>query len=254
TAVHLDGCVDGWSWCDVSAGGQRGWVYGPFLQQEYEGERLSIHDGGARIGIPIISFEFGSYWNDHYRDRSWYRQRDHWSRYRPQYRVQDEHRGGQEHTHGDSYHVPPDDARGSGHDHENAVRSDGQGDGSHPYHPADGRLSDGSVMERRSQDDARAAARTNEPSMQTRIRGDSPAQHNRTANAPVNPRSASERKAQWNVRNDDTGAGAHPPAPATNPAVRTAPVAPAQNNAAEHRAADTAAKARELERDDKDRH
>lgn len=84
--VDIAGCVDDWSWCDVSSRDNRGWVNGNYLQREYQGRRVLIPRYGVQIGIPVISFVFGSYWNDHYRSRSWYHQRDRWSRVTPHYR------------------------------------------------------------------------------------------------------------------------------------------------------------------------
>jgi uncharacterized protein YraI len=84
--VAVEGCVDGWSWCDVSSREDRGWINGDYLEQEYEGHRVLVPAYGVQIGIPVISFVFGSYWDDHYRHRSWYGNRDHWSHVRPQYR------------------------------------------------------------------------------------------------------------------------------------------------------------------------
>lgn len=85
TSVSIEGCVDGWSWCDVDTGGERGWMAGNYLQEEYEGRRVLVPNYGVQIGIPIVSFAFGSYWDDHYRNRSWYSHRERWSHVRPRY-------------------------------------------------------------------------------------------------------------------------------------------------------------------------
>jgi uncharacterized protein YraI len=102
TGVGIYGCVDGWSWCDVDTPDGRGWVRGDFLQEEYQGRRVWIYDYGPRIGIPFITFEFGSYWNSHYRDRSWYRDRDRYVSVRPHFEsIQvrtDSHSGGPSRT------------------------------------------------------------------------------------------------------------------------------------------------------------
>ena len=87
TPVVIEGCVDGWSWCDVINGDYRGWMPANYLQQEYEGRRVLIPEYGVRIGIPVITFVFGSYWDSNYRHRSWYGERERWSRVTPQYQT-----------------------------------------------------------------------------------------------------------------------------------------------------------------------
>lgn len=91
TSVAIEGCVDGWSWCDVAYGDARGWVPANYLQQDYQGQRVLIPEYGVRIGVPVISFVFGSYWDSYYRDRSWYGSRERWSRVTPQYQTYIEH-------------------------------------------------------------------------------------------------------------------------------------------------------------------
>jgi uncharacterized protein YraI len=78
TPVAIQGCLDGWNWCDVIAVGERGWVPGTFLQEDYGGQRVIVTDYGPRIGIPIIAFSIGAYWDRHYHDRPFYSQRQQW--------------------------------------------------------------------------------------------------------------------------------------------------------------------------------
>jgi len=85
TPVGIEGCVDGWSWCDVTTGNDRGWVSANYLQEEYQGQRVLVPQYGVQIGIPIVTFVFGNYWDNYYSHRSWYHNRDHWSHVQPHY-------------------------------------------------------------------------------------------------------------------------------------------------------------------------
>ena len=77
--VHVMGCLDDWSWCDVAFGDNRGWVYSPYLSYVYQGYRVPFYSYAPAFGIPIISFSVGSYWDRYYRGRSWYGRRDYWA-------------------------------------------------------------------------------------------------------------------------------------------------------------------------------
>lgn len=110
TPVAINGCVDGWSWCDVSAQDNRGWIAGNFLQEEYQGQRVFISDYGVRIGVPIVSFVFGTYWGEHYRHRSWYGQRQRWSHMQPHYQAVTRR---SDSSHGNSHDAQRGDARAS---------------------------------------------------------------------------------------------------------------------------------------------
>lgn len=119
TEVDVRGCTDGWEWCDVIVYGDRGWIAGNFIAYEYQDQPVLLPAYGARIGIPVITFVIGSYWDHYYRDRPFYRERDRWYRrpvvrrpppppishpYRRQPRVNDGDRRDQRH---DSREGPP---------------------------------------------------------------------------------------------------------------------------------------------------
>ena len=78
TPVVVQGCIEGWSWCDVTWGEARGWVAGSYLTYEQLGQRVPVVQVAPTIGLPIITFSLGSYWDNHYRARPWYRDRDRW--------------------------------------------------------------------------------------------------------------------------------------------------------------------------------
>lgn len=73
-ALDIHGCLRGRSWCDVSADGDRGWIRGASIDYVYGGRRVIITNPRA-AGIAILSFGVTDYWDRHYRDRSWYRDR-----------------------------------------------------------------------------------------------------------------------------------------------------------------------------------
>jgi uncharacterized protein YraI len=78
TPVSVAGCVTDYQWCDIITGGIRGWVYARGLQYVYEGRRVPIYGYGAIIGLPIVAFSLLSYWDNHYRNRPFYRDRPRW--------------------------------------------------------------------------------------------------------------------------------------------------------------------------------
>jgi uncharacterized protein YraI len=78
TPVAVQGCIEGWSWCDVIAGGDRGWVPGTYLEENYGGQNVAVIDYGPRISIPIVTFSIGGYWDHYYRSRPFYGQRTEW--------------------------------------------------------------------------------------------------------------------------------------------------------------------------------
>lgn len=64
--VHVVGCIEGRSWCDIVAGRTRGWVDGADLS-------------GAIRSVPVVNFSIGPYWDAHYRTRPWYPSKADWA-------------------------------------------------------------------------------------------------------------------------------------------------------------------------------
>lgn len=92
-AISVEGCLDDYRWCDVVAGPYRGWVYAGNLVYPYQGDNVPLLTYGAAIGIGVLAFSLGHYWDDHYRARPWYPQRQQWinaprSGFGPGYRPQ----------------------------------------------------------------------------------------------------------------------------------------------------------------------
>jgi uncharacterized protein YraI len=81
--VRVMGCLEDWTWCDVAFDDNRGWVYGPFLLYGVQDDRVPLYTYGPSLGIAIIGFSLGGYWDEHYRQRPWYSGREDWSRRAP---------------------------------------------------------------------------------------------------------------------------------------------------------------------------
>jgi uncharacterized protein YraI len=76
--LDIQGCTSGWEWCDVIFQGERGWVAGNFIQYDYNNQYVLVPQYGMQIGIPIVTFVIGNYWDRYYRNRPFYRERDRW--------------------------------------------------------------------------------------------------------------------------------------------------------------------------------
>lgn len=85
SSVYVNGCLRDYRWCDVTAGVNRGWVYAKHLQYTYQGRPMTIYGNGPALALPVISFILGSYWNDNYQNRPWYRNQNQWNGFRPGY-------------------------------------------------------------------------------------------------------------------------------------------------------------------------
>lgn len=84
TPLAVQGCTAGFGWCDVIApDSTRGWVYAGNIVYPYQSGQVPVIRYGAVIGIPIVTFVIGSYWDNYYRNRPWYHDRPHWAHHRP---------------------------------------------------------------------------------------------------------------------------------------------------------------------------
>ena len=75
-SVQVFGCIEGWRWCDVQWGFNRGFVWSPFLQMQFQNRPTVIFQGGPMLGVPLITFSIGNYWDSFYRNRPWWNNRN----------------------------------------------------------------------------------------------------------------------------------------------------------------------------------
>lgn len=78
TGVEVFGCLSDWSWCDVGFGANRGWIYAGDIVVPYDSRRVAIIEYGPRIHLPVVTFSLTAYWDEHYRGRPWYGERQQW--------------------------------------------------------------------------------------------------------------------------------------------------------------------------------
>lgn len=77
-SVNVAGCLSDWSWCDVSFSSDRGWVYAADIAAVYEGRPIVIIESGPRIHLPVETFSLVTYWDQHYRSKPFYGERQQW--------------------------------------------------------------------------------------------------------------------------------------------------------------------------------
>ena len=118
-AVRVQGCLSDYTWCDVTFGGNRGWVYAGELGYAYQSRRVPIAEYGPRLALPVITFSLGNYWDHYYRGRNFYHERNDWER-----RWQD-NRGGHQWRGNDYRSDHRNDYRN---DHRNDYRNDNRND------------------------------------------------------------------------------------------------------------------------------
>lgn len=90
SAVEVNGCLQSWSWCDVSIGGDRGWVAGSALALEYQKQRTALVQVAPQANVGVVTFNFDDYWDTNYKTRTFYKERPQWQTYyRETYRPMD---------------------------------------------------------------------------------------------------------------------------------------------------------------------
>ena len=79
TSMTIYGCLQGYKWCDVVVGSSRGWVYSGSIVYPYLGRNVPVMSYGPTIGLGIVTFSMGNYWDNYYTNYPWYSQRQNWA-------------------------------------------------------------------------------------------------------------------------------------------------------------------------------
>lgn len=78
SAVNVAGCIASYAWCDVYAGNLRGFVYSSYIVYPYQSNQVPIYSYGPALGLPLITFSIGNYWDNYYRGQPFYNNRSYW--------------------------------------------------------------------------------------------------------------------------------------------------------------------------------
>lgn len=77
-SITTYGCLEGYNWCDVSWGAERGWMSASYIQVTYQGQPVIITPAIApAVGLTVVVFN-RAYWDRYYYGRPWY---GNWNRY-----------------------------------------------------------------------------------------------------------------------------------------------------------------------------
>lgn len=73
--IEVLGCIRGWRWCEVVAGGLHGFAVGERLGTNWYGRNVQVGYYGPRLGLPFVEFTEQPYWSKYYYDRDFYQTR-----------------------------------------------------------------------------------------------------------------------------------------------------------------------------------
>lgn len=64
--VQVQGCIEGFTWCDIVSGRTRGWVNAKYLRNVFPSR------------VPVVTFTVEAYWDEHFRNRRFYADKAQW--------------------------------------------------------------------------------------------------------------------------------------------------------------------------------
>jgi uncharacterized protein YraI len=81
--MDLEGCLSGWTWCDVSWNGQRGWVSGHDIESIYQNKTSYVTELGPTVNVPVVTYNTSTYWDTYYKTQPFYTKREEFVKWEP---------------------------------------------------------------------------------------------------------------------------------------------------------------------------
>lgn len=78
-AVTIYDCIPDLSWCDLSYGEERGWVFAQYIQAFYQDRYVTVPEYVPLVSLPSAEFDIRTYWDSFYRGEAFYAELDQWS-------------------------------------------------------------------------------------------------------------------------------------------------------------------------------
>lgn len=70
--IEVLGCIRGWKWCEIVAGGLHGFAVGSRIGTDFYGRNVQVGYYGYKLELPYVIFEEQPYWAHYYHDRDFY--------------------------------------------------------------------------------------------------------------------------------------------------------------------------------------
>ncbi len=75
SSVNLLGCMRDYSWCEVRAVGDRGWMSAQYIRIYDRGYHVTVSEYARVARVPTLGFDQDAYWSAHYRHLPFYQDR-----------------------------------------------------------------------------------------------------------------------------------------------------------------------------------
>jgi len=81
--MDLEGCLSGYTWCDVSWNDERGWVSGRNIEAINQNKTVDLTDLAPEVKVPVVTYNTASYWDTYYKTTPFYVKREKYITWEP---------------------------------------------------------------------------------------------------------------------------------------------------------------------------